>query len=284
MMQKKVSLYIPCYNAEEHIERCITGVLNQTYPIEEIIIVDDGSIDRTVEVLSKYPVKVIRHESNKGLAAARNTGVLNAKSEFVASLDADCLPKPDWLEKLMNQFSSTDIAGVGGRLIERHTTTAADRWRAAHMCQNHGDRFLGNASCIFGNNNIFRKDAITSVGLYNTRYRTNYEDMDLSKRLKKKGYKLVYEPKAIVWHYRKDTVASALEAKWRYRGFGSRVPATLGNLLLYTMGYFAVSIFNFSIDLLKMRFILLPIDIIDGFYSSFLGINYYLSQIGKKIE
>ncbi len=272
----KVSLYIPCYNVEKHIERCIEGALAQHYPIEEIIVVDDGSIDRTSEIASMYPVKIIRHESNKGLAAARNTGVLNAKCEFVASLDADCLPEPDWLERLMRHFDQgKDVVGIGGKLVERYTNTLADRWRSYHMSQNHGNRFIKDAPYLFGNNNVFRKEALISAGLYDEKYRTNYEDMDLSKRLRERGDRFVYDPMAIVWHYRKDTIHSVLEAKWRYRGFGTRVSSTLPNLFLYTMGYFGVSFINLLKDILRCQYSLLPIDIIDSFYSSFLGIRQY---------
>jgi glycosyltransferase involved in cell wall biosynthesis len=273
----KVSLYIPCYSAEKHIGRCIEGVLRQTLPPDEILIIDDGSTDKTVEVASKYPVRIIKHEVNKGLAAARNTGVLNAKGEFVASIDVDCVPEPDWLERLINRFTSDNIAGVGGRLIEKNVTTIANKWRSEHMRQNHGDKFLREAPSIFGNNNVFRKEAITSVGLYEERYKTNYEDMDLSKRLRKAGYTLIYEPEAIVWHYRQDTIRSVLEAKWRYRGFGTRVNPTLFNLLYYTIGYFGVSSLNLVKDILRGDFSLIPIDIMDGFYSTYLTINYYFN-------
>jgi glycosyltransferase involved in cell wall biosynthesis len=68
----KISLYIPCYNVEGHIERCIKGVLKQTLQPEKILVIDDGSTDRTAEIASNYPVKVIKHGSNRGLAAARN--------------------------------------------------------------------------------------------------------------------------------------------------------------------------------------------------------------------
>lgn len=274
----KITLYIPCYNVEGDIGRCIEGVMKQSYPIEEIIIVDDGSTDRTVAIASQYPVRIIKHEKNKGLATARNTGVLNAQSEFVASIDADCEPNPDWLERLVGKFDSDNVAGVCGRLLEKYSTEIPDKWRAIHMRQNHGERFLKEAPSIFGNNNLFRKEAIISVGLYDERYRTNYEDMDLSKRLRKRGYRLVYDPDAIVWHYRRDTIRSVLEAKWRYRGFGTRVKPNLLNLIGYTIGYFGVSSLNLVRDFLKGDFSLIPIDVMDGFYSSFLGFMDYLRR------
>ncbi len=93
MISGKVSLYIPCYNAERYIARAIEGALRQTNALDEILVVDDGSKDGTREIASRYPVRIISHDRNRGLAAARNTGFRNARNELVASLDADCVAR-----------------------------------------------------------------------------------------------------------------------------------------------------------------------------------------------
>src|SRR5258706_14655857 len=129
----KLSVYIPCYNAASYLERALTGLLNQTRPPDEILIIDDGSTDNTAEVASRFPVKVIRHPKNKGLASARNTAFANASFELVAAIDADVFPAPDWLEHLIRHFDDPHVAGTGGRLIEAFHTTPADAWRATHM-------------------------------------------------------------------------------------------------------------------------------------------------------
>ena len=134
----KLSVYIPCYNAASYLERSITGLLNQTRPPDEILIIDDGSTDNTVEIASRFPVRVIRHAKNKGLAAARNTAFANASFELVGAIDADVLPAPDWLEHLSKHFDDPNVAGTGGRLIEAFHTTPADAWRATHMSQDLG--------------------------------------------------------------------------------------------------------------------------------------------------
>ena len=128
-MSTGVSLYVPCYNAGRYIEKCLEGVFNQSRIPDEVIIVDDGSTDDTSEVAKRFPVKLVSHECNKGLAAARNTGVRCAKHELVASIDADCIPKHDWLERLLSCMTSADVAGSGGRLVETNTRALPDRWR-----------------------------------------------------------------------------------------------------------------------------------------------------------
>lgn len=264
---EKVTLYVPCYNAEKYIAECLEGILKQTYPIDEILIIDDGSTDKTVEIASKYPVKIIKHEVNKGLAAARNTAFKNAKNEFVASLDVDCFPEPDWLEKLMENFTDENIAGVGGKLIEKYTDTIADKWRAVHMKQNWGDERIVNPDFLFGSNNVYRKKAVEDVGYFNERYRTNYEDVDLCSRIKGS---LIYEPRAIVKHLRRDTIFSIIKAYWRWHysehGVRSFYNSSYKNIILtYKL---------LKKDIYEKNLSLIIVDIIQFFYHLKLSLSF----------
>jgi len=274
---KKVTLYVPCYNAEKYISECLEGVLKQTYPLDEILIVDDGSTDKTVEIASKYPVRIIQHEVNKGLATARNTGFKNAKSEYVASLDADCVPEPDWLKKLMENFTEEGIAGVGGKLIEKYTNTLVNKWRAVHMKQNHGDNKIINPDYIFGSNNVFKRSAVEDIGYYNENYRTNYEDVDLSNRLKERGYKLVYEPEAKVYHLLKDTLSSLLDRGWRW-GYAGRTDLSRKELFKKIVIPLGVSALQAIEDIKNGYFSLIPLDFLTGLYNSTKLAGIFISK------
>ncbi len=221
-MGQKVSIYIPCYNAEEYVARSIEGVLRQTHSAEEILIVDDGSRDRTAEIAARYPVRVVRHERNRGLAAARNTAFRSARNDLVAALDADCVPEPDWLEKLVTHLEDGTVAAVGGRLLETVQSSMADRWRKAHMPQQWGEVPVLNPRFMFGNNVVLRKSVVEEVGWYDESLRTNGEDVDLSARIRARGYSFVYDPEAVVKHLRHDTVRSVLDAYWRWWRYGVR--------------------------------------------------------------
>lgn len=221
-MSPEVSLYIPCYNAEKYIARTIEGALRQTYPLDEILIVDDGSKDRTREIASSFPVRILSHDRNRGLAAARNTGFRSARNELVASLDADCVADPDWLEKLLPRLEDPRVAGAGGRLEETVLISLADRWRQAHLPEDWGAAVVLNPPFLFGANGLHRKSALEEVGGYDeVAWPAGCgEDTDISRRIRAKGYNLIYEPAALVKHIKQDTVRSVLDTRWRWWRYG----------------------------------------------------------------
>lgn len=211
----KVGLYIPFFNAEKYIKDTLQSVFKQTQTPLDIVLVDDSSIDKTAQIVSQYPVRRIKHVNNKGLAVARNSAIKNMETEFIASLDADCAAEPDWLECLMQRFDSPEVAGVGGKLVEKHTKAAYDKWRSVHMKQ-HWEEKEDSPVFLCGSNTVFRRQALLDVGLYNEHFRHNYEDVDISERLRAKGYRLVYEPKAIVYHLKRDDLYSLLNNYWNW--------------------------------------------------------------------
>ncbi len=210
-----VCLYIPCYNSEKTIRLSIEAVLQQSYPLKEVLVIDDCSSDRSAEIVSSYPVKLIRLESNSGLASVRNTAINSLKSEYVASVDADCVPEKDWLKLMMRRFEGKETAGVGGKLVERNQSSFADIWRSVHMKQ-HWDGAGNNPGFLFGSNTVFKKEALVNIGGYNEILRNNYEDVDICNRLVKAGYSYSYEPQAIAHHYKQDDACSVLNNFWRW--------------------------------------------------------------------
>jgi len=280
---RKISLYIPCYNVEGYLAPVIEAALKQTLAPDEILIVDDGSRDRTLEIAAKFPVTILKHERNKGLAAARNTALRAARNELVASLDADCAPQLRWLELLSEPLSDPNVAMAGGRLIETALISVADRWRKAHMPQDWGDTRLANPRFIFGSNTIVRRSAVLEAGAYDESMRTNGEDVDLSLRLRARGYSLVYEPTAVVHHLRRDTVSSVLNAYWRWWFSGTRAYPK-GMRFRSVLGYFLnvhmPSTFAQLVrdDLRARRFELLPIDLLALGYMPYRDCRLYWNQ------
>lgn len=115
-MNELVSVIIPVYQAEEYIERCINSILNQTYKNLDIIFVNDGSTDRSVEIITEYAQKDERvrllHQENKGAGAARNKGIEAAKGKYIGFVDSDDWIEPDMYEYLVKilEREKADIA------------------------------------------------------------------------------------------------------------------------------------------------------------------------------
>ena len=108
-----ISVIVPVYNVEEYLEECLESIKRQTYTDIEVILVNDGSIDRSKEICERYCEKDSRfklvNQENKGLSGARNRGMLESKGEFISFVDSDDVLKEDMLEQLMKQMTSEDI-------------------------------------------------------------------------------------------------------------------------------------------------------------------------------
>lgn len=114
MCESKVelSVIVPVYNAEKYIERCLQSILNQTYSVGEVICVNDGSTDSSLEILKDFQerdgrIKIV-HKKNGGLVSAKKTGLLNANGKYVAFVDADDWIERDMYKELMNLLLKSD--------------------------------------------------------------------------------------------------------------------------------------------------------------------------------
>ena len=275
----KITLYIPCYNAEEYIDDILKAVFNQTLPADEVIVVDDGSTDNTAKIASGYPIRLIRHSENRGLSASRNSAIKNSKAEFIASLDADCLPSPGWLQHLMQGLDAPRVAGAGGKLLEKYSHDACGLWRSIHMKQywEEGD----SPQFLFGSNTIFRRKALLDVGLYNEKFKNNYEDVDISIRLKEKGYILIYTPEALAEHLRRDDIASILNAFWQWNVYyydNKSCYSSLGNLTQKLKENILLANRYLEEDTSGGRDSLLYLDFLFSCHNSFRDLEYYMTK------
>jgi glycosyltransferase involved in cell wall biosynthesis len=111
---KKVSVIIPVYGAEQYIATTLKSVLEQTYRNFEVLIIDDGGLDRSIEICQQFQdprIKIIT-QKNRGLAGARNTGIRNAQGDYLAFLDADDLWLPEKLEKHVEHLEKSPSVGI----------------------------------------------------------------------------------------------------------------------------------------------------------------------------
>ena len=113
MVDKRISVVVPVKNEEEKIRDCLEAVFSQSFKPYEVILVDGHSDDGTVKRASEFPVNVF-YEEYSTRAGACKVGVENAKGEFVAFTDVDCIPEKNWLENLIKEFDCRIVGGGVG--------------------------------------------------------------------------------------------------------------------------------------------------------------------------
>jgi glycosyltransferase involved in cell wall biosynthesis len=259
----EVTLYIPCFNAAHFLEEVLPAVKRlNARPAELLIVDDDGTTDNTIEVVdrhaqgSPFPIRRVSAGMKTGLAHARNVALEHTTTPFIASLDADCVPEPDWLSCLLGGMSD-GVSGVGGRLEEGYREQAPDLWRAVHAGQTWGDELTTDPQFLFGHGNLFMADALRSVGGYDATLKRAGEDYNMSVRLKAAGHTLVYDPAARCRHLRRDTFRSILDASFTYSQWSAR--KGLKNFIGRAYGHALRSAALVLSDLAGLRFRLLPI-------------------------
>lgn len=213
-----ISVIIPVYNSEKTISLCLDALLNQNFQEKyEIIIVDDGSIDRSIDIIKRYKKIRLIKQKHKGPAAARNLGAKRSNGNILLFTDADCQPSINWIKEMVKPFKNPNIVGVQGRYKTKQKDMIArfvqfeieDRYEK--MAKYRYIDFIGSYSAGY------RKDVFIKEGGFDETFPiASGEDTDFSFRLSKKGYKMVFNPKAIVYHQHPDTMKRYLNQKfWR---------------------------------------------------------------------
>ncbi len=215
-----VTAVIPCYNGSRFIGEAIEHMLNQTRAPDEVIVVDDGSTDGSYEIIRGYTqVKVIRHTRNLGLPAARNNAWQAARGDIIVYVDVDAYAESGLIENILAEYTSEKIGGVGGAGYEVRSDNAPNLWRGKYLSQNLGPERVENPEFLYGICSSYRKSVLQELGGFDPLFATNGEDVDLSIRVRQKGYTLVYTPYAEVRHHRNDsivTLAAMIYRWWRW--------------------------------------------------------------------
>ena len=223
MTTNQATVAIPCYNGAAYIGRTIESVLHQSQPATEVLVIDDGSTDNSRQIIAQYPVRLVAHEQNKGLATARNTAVSATTTNILIFVDVDAFADYHLVETLLSGYTGSQIAGVGGQGIESNINSLADRWRRTHASQGHGDKPKA-VDYLYGLCMSYHTAVLQQIGGFDPIYRTNAEDVDMGLRLRAAGYQLRYLPQAQVYHQRTDDQSSLERAmfNWYRAGYTAR--------------------------------------------------------------
>ena len=202
----RISVVVCTYNGHRTIRECLKGLSKVEYPNLEVIVVDDGSVEPVAPIAEEYGFWVIRTE-NRGLSNARNTGMEAASGEIVAYIDDDAYPDPHWLIYLAATFIKTTHAGVGGpNIAPAGGGDVAGCVANAPGGPTHVLLSDVEAEHIPGCNMAFRKAALQAIGGFDSQFRIAGDDVDVCWRLQERGWTLGFNPAAMVWHHRRNSV------------------------------------------------------------------------------
>ncbi|SDD33084.1 glycosyltransferase [Pedobacter soli] len=220
---EKVSIIIPAYNEEVTAVHTINSLLKINYPDFELIFVDDGSKDKTFEIIDQHfgnhpQVKVFR-KANGGKASALNYGISKASADFVVCIDADTQLKNDAVTELMRYFYSDKIAAVAGTVKVGNAHNIITKWQSIEYitAQNMDRRafdLLNTITVVPGAIGAFRKDVILEVGGFTID--TLAEDCDLTMRILKAGYQVKNCATAVAYTEAPETVSMLLKQRFRW--------------------------------------------------------------------
>ena len=280
-MKLNISLYIPVYNGESTIESVLKNALQLDPGADEIIIIDDGSNDKTKEILKKYEnrITIIENKTNQGLGFSRNLAISKSKNQLVASIDADVEPEKKWLLKLYETQKKFGSAICGGRLFEKYKDkNIYNMWRHIHGTQNpFGDKIIENlGDTVSGSNTLLNKEVWSNVGGYLNQYKTNGEDVTFCRKLVISKYKISYNGTAECNHLQNDNLKSLCDRARRAYVYGAGLKEpTILRFIQRSIRHLKFCI-RFSLkDFINLRFSLIYINFIMFFnhvIKEFLGL------------
>lgn len=230
-MKPFVTIVVVTKNEELYISDCLKSLFNLKYPQDrfEVIVIDGDSSDQTRQIAYKFPV--ILKIDKTGLGHSRNLGLIESKGVYIASTDADCVVKPDWLDNLVEEMEKApnNVIAVGGpnlvfendpsfsKIVGYLQETFFSSGGAPQSYKISQKKFVfGIPNC----NVMYKREKLIEEGGFNENINMG-EDAELNSRLTKRGYVYLYIPDAIVWHHRPITYKQFVKRMYTYgRGMG----------------------------------------------------------------
>ncbi len=264
-----VSVVIPNWNGKKFLAGCLDSLLAQSYPQVEIVVVDNGSHDGSVDYLkSNYPqVKLICFPVNTGFSPAVNAGIRASCGEFIALVNNDTVSELTWIEELVKAMTANpELGSAGCKMLayDDHSLLdgAGDGYRRGGLPGRigHREKDLGQFDAprmilgACGGAALYRRTMLRDIGLFDEDYFAYLEDVDIALRAQSRGYKCQYVPSAIIYHLGCGTTGSGyhplvvrLSAQNNWNTIIKNIPLPLlvkflPHILYWQAYYFAVVI------------------------------------------
>lgn len=218
-----VSVIVPGYNEENVLENCVLSILKSTYQRIEIILVDDGSTDRTPEIMAglaqRYPNVRWFRQRNQGKGAALNYGIAESPGDVLMFVDSDGLFSPDTVHHMLRGFNSRSVGAVCGddRPVNLDRVLTKLLALISHVGTGMVRRALTMLHCmpiVSGNVGAFRREVLEKTGYFDTA--TVGEDLELTWRVHKHGFKVNFVPDALVYAESPSTIRGLWKQRVRW--------------------------------------------------------------------
>ncbi len=221
----QISVVVPVRNGERTLPRLMASLVAQSLKPYEIIVVDDGSSDRSPDIAREYGAKLYFTGGGKGANYARNLGVKASSGDIIAFTDSDCVAHPDWLLWIHRELSSGEYAAVAGttlaanpesfwsRYLDGSLLTPTPKFRKRIVISRDFPPGVIVATCNFA----VRRDVLTSVGMFDPDYRHyGSDDMDLAYKILRNGWRILCSPKPVIYHFNRTNPTKILRRFFQY--------------------------------------------------------------------
>ncbi|QEY25837.1 poly-beta-1,6-N-acetyl-D-glucosamine synthase [Neisseria zalophi] len=226
-----VSVLIPCYNEADNLDVSIPHLLNLTYPNYELIFINDGSTDDTLEIIRRWALEaekiVVIDQPNNGKAVAMNTGARHAQGEYIVGIDGDAILDYSAIEYMIqNLENNPGLGAVTGNPRVRNRSTVLGKLQVAEFSSIIGlikrsQSVVGTLFTVSGVIMCIRKDVLNEIGGWSDNMIT--DDIDVSWKTQIAGYNIAYEPRALCWVLMPETIRGLYRQRLRWAQGGAEV-------------------------------------------------------------